>query len=208
MPSGYTAKLQDNPDMSFEEFVWRCSRAMGACIMQKDDPCDANMCMDEQVSNHHVKALQKDIEELKILRTADRIQLQKQFDEDIRTTTDRNKNGIQDSCRTREIYERMLDLVNLWEPPTKEHVGLKTFMKEQLTSSIEWDCNYTYYNEQLSSIGSLTLDGWIIKQIATAIQSIEYHTKMHKEEIERVNSRNSWKNILAKSVPYHKQSNS
>src|SRR5690242_13602207 len=40
MPTGYTAALYDGPQ-SFEEFFWRCTRAMGLFIHMRDDSLDA-----------------------------------------------------------------------------------------------------------------------------------------------------------------------
>lgn len=39
MPTGYTADL--TLDTPFERFAMRCARAMGACVMMRDDPMDA-----------------------------------------------------------------------------------------------------------------------------------------------------------------------
>src|SRR5665213_2401224 len=41
MPTGYTSKLYEGKDQSFNEFVMRCARAFGALITMRDDPSDA-----------------------------------------------------------------------------------------------------------------------------------------------------------------------
>ena len=40
MPTGYTAIIDDNPKVSFSDFVLRCARGMGACITMREEPND------------------------------------------------------------------------------------------------------------------------------------------------------------------------
>lgn len=41
MPTGYTEIIERKPDLTLREFVLRCARAMGACVMQRDEGLDS-----------------------------------------------------------------------------------------------------------------------------------------------------------------------
>lgn len=45
MPTGYTDALYEGEDVSFEQFVWRCARGMGALVTMRDDPPDTPIPM-------------------------------------------------------------------------------------------------------------------------------------------------------------------
>jgi hypothetical protein len=41
MPTGYTCIIEDKPDVTFAEYVWRCARAFGALLSMREDSLDA-----------------------------------------------------------------------------------------------------------------------------------------------------------------------
>jgi len=40
MPTGYTNCIKDG--VTFEQFVWKCARAMGALVMMRDEPSNVD----------------------------------------------------------------------------------------------------------------------------------------------------------------------
>ena len=72
MPTGYTAELSETPDMSFEAFAWKCARAMGVCIMQRDDSASTPIAMEETPCDYYAESLsaaEKDLIELRSMDT-------------------------------------------------------------------------------------------------------------------------------------------
>lgn len=70
-------------------------------------------------------------------------------------------------------------------------------MVEQISISIEFDCDVSYYCD---SGKPLTGKEWVAKKIQQLTEDIDYHTKQHKEEIERVAGRNKWLRQLRNSI--------
>lgn len=54
----------------------------------------------------------------------------------------------------------MLDQVQLWQPPTDDHMGLKEFMIQQIEESIKFDCA-SYAEDRVSMIRLLSGDEWL-----------------------------------------------
>lgn len=196
MPTGYTAAVADG--ITFEQFVLRCSRAMGALILMRDEPMDAPIPDRFEPSDYHQKKIEEataliakldgmDGEEVETLASED-------FDAEMKRYTDR----IAKDRDLRGKYEAMLGQVQAWTPPTKDHEGFKTFMVKQLQESIEFDCNERYYDERRPQ--KKTGEQWLDEQIANARRDIEYHTKNHAEEVERTEGRNAWLEALRGSL--------
>jgi len=139
MPTGYTAPLYDGENLTFKEFALRCSRAMGAAIMQRDDPLDSEIAL-RTVDDYFKANIDKALADLSTAekRTPEewaRIQKEELAKEDANA-----KRHAERKEKTRQAYMEMLARVKAWVPPTSEHQGLKKFMTEQLEESIRWDC--------------------------------------------------------------------
>ncbi len=200
MPTGYTAELQERPDMPFAEFVWKCARAMGACIMQRDDRNDAPVKMDEEVSDYHVEALATARDELAAFRAKSKVGISLQYQEVVRKGVADDKKCLAEKRAKRASYTRMLTFVYDWTPPTEDHKGLREFMESQLVESIEFDCNEDYYTERPDRPVQ-SEEEWVCKYEESLAHSVEYHTEKHAKEVEQVRSRNEWKRQLLESVP-------
>lgn len=196
MPTGYTAIIQERPTISFPEFAWRCARAMGACVMQRDDPMQEPPRLDAPNSYHRVKIEEAEakLREVEQMTEPERCSAaEKEFaDEELRISS-----VIQEKRSTEEAYRRMLDMVKAWNPPTPDHQGLKDFMIQQITDSIKWDCDTEFYDRP---IAKLTGDEWRSKRLESLVSEIAYHLQHDAEEVERTRQRNEWKRQLAESL--------
>jgi hypothetical protein len=94
--------------------------------------------------------------------------------------------------------EAMLANVNEWEPPTSEHARLKEFMREQLESSIKWDCGdgTIAYPKPVDK----TPAEWRAERLASLASDIAYHEREWRKEVERTESRNEWIKSLRDSL--------
>lgn len=192
MPTGYTAAIQEGA--SFEQFVWSCARAFGALIEMRDEPANAPIPTFEP-SSYNMDRLKE--EEKRLLRlkkmTAEEKELaaQAECNEALKHAREREKKNAD----TEEKYKAILDRVKAWNPPTKDHEGMKKFMIKQIEDSIRFDCY------EVEAPIRKTGEEWFEAQLKEVRGNIEYHKKAHQEEIERVKSRNEWVQALNKSVP-------
>jgi hypothetical protein len=89
----------------------------------------------------------------------------------------------------------MLKKVQAWSPPTPDHAGLKTFMVEQLTNSIDHE-DMSDYRKQQEKIDAETRaaapESVVARKIVAAQEKTAYHTQEHQEEIARTDGRNKW----------------
>ncbi len=199
MPTGYTAELQENTEMPFEEFVWKCARGMGVCIMQRDDPANAPIVLEEKPSDHHAEGVQEAEKGLAILRGQSPDEIKGCWRRDTeKRITDAHK-SIAETAKLRRSYERMLALVEDWTPPTDDHKKFQDFMLEQLRGSIVMDCRNSYARKQIDQAPE-TPEEWAAAREVRLLHDIEYHFQHLAEEQERVSRRNRWKQQLVESI--------
>ena len=157
MPTGYTADLKEGKQVTFQEFAMKCARAFGALVEMRDQPFDATIPDEFRPSSYHLDAIETakkrlaEVEKWSSAR-AER-QAKKAFDDEVRSS---KKYGEKNE-KTKRAYNAMLKQVRKWVPPSKDHEGLKSFMIEQLTKSIEFDCLHTPTMPQSDSRASNTV---------------------------------------------------
>ncbi len=193
MPTGYTADIYEGKDISFSDFALKCARAFGACIEQRDDdPNDKPKLIEKTKDSYNIKKL----EEAKKWKKPTKAE----FDAYVKKQTAYYNEQIDKQNKLKASYQRMLDKANAWTPPTKEHEGLKKFMINQLTESMEFDCSNDYYQRELNNIKQLTYNQYVNDMRDSNRRDIEYHTNALKEDNERVDTRNAWISALYKSL--------
>ena len=196
MPTGYTAAIKDG--ISFETYALICARAFGALVMMRDEPFDAPMPERFEPIDYHAKAIRTAQERLEEL---DRMSL-----EDAATAAqvaytaevDRIRKIMADNDALRVKYNAMLQRIAAWQPPTPDHEGLKQFMREQIESSINFDCSNEYYlRSQPRQLSALE---WRSEQVEKAREDIAYHSKEHAEEVGRAHTCTDWVKALRESL--------
>ena len=194
MPTAYTAGVGDGTVTDLRTFALQCARAMGACIMQRDDPM-ADLPKLQEPTDYHLKALKKATADLARLQTLTREQAaQEQSAERIAQAEEDEKSRLK-RRETESRYRAMLHAVETWKAP-KDHAGLQSFMREQLTRSIEFDCSDYAEKREV-----LTPEMWRATKRQKAVKDIGYHTAKHAKELERVADRNDWITALYESLP-------
>lgn len=139
MPTGYTAKLYEGEEQSFNEFVLECSRGFGAMISLRDDP-RAEIPTELEVDSFYFTQVEKAQKELEKLQNASDAELMVQAKSERSYQLSRMYESAVRKETARKGYTDMLAKVQAWVPPTDEHVNIKAFMVEQLESSLQSDC--------------------------------------------------------------------
>ena len=195
MPTAYTDCIKD--DATFEQFVWRCARAMGALIDMRDEPLDAPIPERFEPSDFYLDRLERARAELNAVALMTPAECERAAaDEYERVAGSVTESQIRDEVLALK-YQSMIDRVTAWEPPTPEHEGFRKFMLDQLNESLKWDCGHT------SDRAPERLAGpeWQARRMAALERDIEYCERHHREEVERVEARNRWIAELRASVP-------
>ena len=196
MPTGYTAQIAEG--MTFEEFVMRCARGMGACIDLRDEPISTPIPDRFEPSDYHLTKRAAAEMELSRLSRMSMAEAEEAARAEFLTAQADHAAHMRKNDDLRQKYEEMLAQVRAWQPPTPDHAGMKKFMVEQLTSSIDFDCDNSYYRDRPPH--RLSGPDWLATKMAAAQHDIDYHTKEHEKEVERVESRNTWLAALRESL--------
>lgn len=198
MPTGYTYKVGEQ-DLSFEEFVWSCARAMTPFIHMRDDSSNAEIRMPTK-SSYHAEGLVKAQQELTELHKMSLEAAAALSLSEWESTQKTAREGIEKRNVMLNRYNKMLDQVKAWTPPTSDHDGMKRFMIEQLEDSIKFDCGGSYYQEMLDK-PKLSPEEWLKNKIDDAKHDCKYHAEHLKNDEEHFDQNIKWINELMKSVP-------
>ena len=202
MPTGYTADFETK-DVSFTDFVWRCARGFGALSHMRDDfnqplnypniNCDY---YDNEISEYQKELLYFD----QISDDDLRASLVSETEKNIKIFAERVAEKVKLSLK----YNDMLDKVNDWNPPTSNHIALKSFMIEQLKTSIDYDCNVKFDLSQIEDLklkSSIDLDIYRKNKINEIKLRMQRCMDYRKSDLERNRNNCQWISELNNSVP-------
>lgn len=203
MSTGYTAGILNGKIKSFKQFATQCIRAFGGAIHMRDDDWDAPYRPDK-VSDHYpnlIKEINKKIEKLNNMSDKELIRLRKK---ELIEQKKRYQEYVEERMEARLKLNRFLDDAKKYTPPTPEHEGIKNFMIEQLTDTIGWDGDPSYYEKQIGELDKIleNLDPVEIKNelMEDYLQDLERNKKHLAEEEARVNQRNEWSRQYLESL--------
>lgn len=196
MPTGYTESIKDG--ISFQTFALDCARAFGACIMLRDEKSGGDQIPEEfQPSDYSFKALAAARSVLATLETMTSMECGFKAAAEHKESEERRLTRLKELADLKQKYEEMLECAQAWVAPTPNHTGLKMFMVKQITDSIDWDCDTTFYDEPAPQLSGAE---WLETAKAKAIKDIEYHKKQWADELARTTERNAWVRDLRASL--------
>jgi len=200
MPTGFTGPVKDGKITTFKDFALLCARAFGSTIEFRDEPMDLDIEakineIGQSNINYHTKALVKARAELADIEamTEDAASeaAVKEYDEALASYA----KSVTESIATRARYSAMIDAVEVWNPPTPDHAGLKDFMLNQLRESIEFDSRYVPEQPVLK-----TPTEWTADRIEGVKWSVQHHEDTLKKVEEQAKSSRKWLTDLIASV--------
>lgn len=197
MATGYTADVANGKVTSFPEFAMQCARAFGALITMRDDPSDTPIPESfEPSTSYHETALATARTRFDLLKGMDVSAVALSAASALAAARASHEESEAERRTTKARYEAMLTEVRTWQPPTEEHVGLKDFMVEQLSKSIEWDCRPGTAPDPKG----YTPDAWFYREMKAVQWDLDYHAKAIGEEIVRARGRTEWVKALRSSL--------
>ena len=196
MSTGYTYNIKDG--ISFDTFVMNCARAFGACITLRDEKCGGEVIPERfTVDNHYKNRMTEILKEIHKLTGLTDEELEQLASKEFIDSETNRINSLNEISNQKKSYEDMLNKVIKWNPPTKEHEGLKSFMIEQINDSIEFDCQTTYYDKPTTR---LTGKQWKSKEVERLQTDYAFYMSEHQKEVERVEKKNQWIQQLRDSL--------
>lgn len=198
MPTGYTQLLFDKPDATPADFIMRCARAMGACVMMREEPLTApipeKFTQDNAYHANSLKEAKDSLDAIKLMKPAQiEENLQSVYEKAEKHRLERYNEAVEVAKRFKVMREQIL----AWTPPTPGHQGLKDFMLQQLSTENE-DWAVEYYGNPTTK---LTAAQWFKDQVEQLEKTIAYHAKEEMLEDERLQERNEWIAKLREALP-------
>jgi hypothetical protein len=196
MPTGYTAGIIDGEITTFEEFATRCTRAFGATIHMRDDSLDSPY-EPRTPSEYYVNSLQSQREELEKMESLTDEEIVQEFETSAKENLDYHEKALEKRKVNLEKLNSILSSAKAWVPPTEEHEGLRTFMIEQIESTIKMDGDPSYHVNNIVQIKQ-EMDGGIDtkiyreKRIKEIKDRILYFEAEHQKELVRCKQSNDW----------------
>lgn len=193
MPTVYTSGILNGKTKDFKEFAEHCTRSF--MIQRRDEPFNSEFKPIELSTfySDQIVYSKRMLDELDIMSDEELIKKESHVYEN-------RLNVLRQSLEEMKLNKIKLDMF-LYEaeqyiPPTEKHKGIAKFMIEQLTSTIDCDCDITYVEGEiarvLESIKNINADAIRAEIKLMCLNDIEQYTKGHEEEVKRVNVANKW----------------
>lgn len=195
MPTGYTADIANG--VTFKEYALTCARAFGACIELRDSPLSDDI-PEFTASPYYAEQLKKHTEVLAKVQAMTDANADEQAKLAYEQEVAYIREQIEKANDLRTKYENILLQVNAWTSPSPDHDNLKEFMRTQLTDSIKFDCDTSYYTSQ--SVQLMTGKQWKEAELAKINSSIKYATESFDKENATVARNNAWVKALKESL--------
>lgn len=195
MPTGYTSAVKDG--ITFEQFALGCARAFGALSPMRDDPAGTPIPDEFKPTPFYADNLASAVQALSAAKRMTDEEATAQSAAAWQLAEDNRLKTIKDMTELRGRYEQMVAQVNAWTPPTTDHSELKVFMLDQLTKSIEFDCDVSYYQEPAKKMTGPEYKAAIIE---AARKGVERYAEMVSEEEARAKSCTDWVKALKTSL--------
>jgi len=199
MPTGYTAPVEDGTITDLRTFVLLCARAMGACVMQRDDPMDDPPKRREPSAfeGQRVAEYRERLRFLNSLTSEDvKREAQREYDRKIAQYEEYAAKEREANAR----YNAMAEQVRAWQPPTAMHEEFKSFMLDQLRMSM-----HDYYTSPEHAPKRLSAEKWLEHEMSEARRMLTHYVKYEEEDRIRVAASNAWIDGLYASLetPVH-----
>jgi hypothetical protein len=194
MATGYTSCIGDGA--AFEEFVLGCARAIDYLATMRDEPSGAAIPDEFHPSPYYFERrveLNERLAQLKSMTTREAEAAARREAEERKAC---RAKSARDNGRLRQLYEKMLERVRNWAPPTSEHQGLKDFMVQQIEQSVAWDCR----PDDNEPVLARTAAQWLSEELEDCRNDIARNEKHLAEEVERARARTAWVQALKKSL--------
>lgn len=196
MPTGYTAAIRDG--ISFKDFAMGCARAFDACVSLHDELGGGGVIPEQFEPSPRAKDIAEAARgDLAMLLSLTPDEIEQQAAAHSERVERARLLRLEEKRNLRASYGAMKARVEAWEPPTPSHCRLRTFMLEQIETSIDVDCCESSYDRP-----TLKMTGaeWFAMQRDELQKSIEYHERHYAKDAARCEASTAWVRALRASL--------
>lgn len=185
MPTGYTSQIAEG--QPFKDFVLTCARGMGALVMMRDDPLNAPIPERFDPSPYYLNKLEAAREELTRCEAMTEVEADSAARADYAKEMRAYEEYKGEKSDLRAKYQNTLAQLSRFALKSAPLASFREFMVEQVQTSLRHDCDY-------EPMLLLAMSGKEHREMALrkARQDVEYSTKEHAKEVQRVEERNAW----------------
>lgn len=144
MPTGYTYGVQKGEITTLEDFAKTCARAFLWHARDSEEKDLRKLVDNEGTLEYYQKELKEAEDELSELEGLDDASWRLKWDAAMAAEQARLEKYNVQKVAERLRYIEMLDKVKDWVPPSDKHTEMKSFMIDQLESSLKFDCEGAY----------------------------------------------------------------
>lgn len=192
MANGYSGVIRDGG--TFEEFAWRCARAIDHNLEMRDHPTAS--LLDRAANGYDLEQANRAQAKLVELRAMSVEQATVLCADEFLAQMRNWKSASDESAALRVRYEAMLVKAKAWVPPTEAHQRFKAFMITEIEDGIRHDCRS---EEDLKPV-LRDAAAWLAMQIREQEESLVWHQTRHARTLEATAKANEWNLALAKSL--------
>lgn len=197
MPTGYTAGIEDGSITSAKDYIILCARNFGACLDMRDEPLNAPIPDQFEISSYYTRSLEEAQSALKIWNDIKPEEAHMRYEAEIESENGYAERRIDEQMEQYKAYRKILKGVRDWNPPTPEHEGLKKFAIDQINMCANSDISY--WQDKIDK-GHKPFDAWWDDKIKSTEEEIKRYKKEVDEEKKRNESRNNWIKQLRESL--------
>ena len=185
MPTGYTSELLKN--QNFKDFILTCAKAFGVSLSLEKDSSGKPIAEPIQIDDYYYNKIEETKHKLQKLLKMGKSHLLELAEKQISSDKISAIKYLESIENENKIFQDMLDQVEEWQPPTKEHEKLKEFMIRQLNMSMN---EVKYAKDRIIFLNNLDIEKYIADMIESLEKDIIYYKKKHKEEFDSVQEKN------------------
>ena len=206
MPTGYTADVLDGKITTLAEFAKTCIKNFAACSHMREDGPGAEY-RPRVADSYYKEQLDAAFQTMTYLNDpAEWTAMASRCKQGILDKIEQYEASITKAKANRISTERMLVLVNDFDPPTSEYQGLKRFMIEQLETTLRFDCSTRFYEESLAELNTKLRDF----NSVTAMQQLREQTSKdilryneeYIKERDHCETSNKWVEVLLEALKH------
>jgi len=192
MPTGFTAIIEDNPDCTFNEFVWRCVRGLGVCITMRDSSLDTQAPSKFEPDLYYKTRLEAAQQEFYDIQRKSEHDFKLEYDAFYSRLEKEYKDSQKENADKVALYKNIKKQVEDRNPPTEEHEGLKRFMLEQINMSLPYE---------RPEPTAQPFEEWKTEKFKYARNDLDRAKEQWEAEVERARSRTEFIQVLERSIP-------
>lgn len=148
MPTGYTAPIYENQEISPYELATQFARGLGFTMHQRDEP-PSSPPREREPSRYNQEEMNKFHSELYRLKNSTDEQLLAEQDKEIAFIKLFNRQQVARYTSLRERYTVAVDMFEEWSPEFEAGQKVKEFALTQLRESIEFDCGREPFQQRV-----------------------------------------------------------